>query len=143
MTNEPVSGPIDPKVHPLYHGTRADLKVGDLICAGWMTNYGTGRKAIHVYFSASLEAATWGAELAQGEGPERIYLVEPTGSFVDDPNLTDKKFPGNPTRSYRSKAPIRVMGEVATWTSHTPEQLKAMKAGIARLREQGVEAVDD
>src|SRR5882757_7005979 len=111
---------------PLYHGTRADLKPGDLIGPGYMSNYGTGRKANHVYFAATLEAAVWGAELAQGEGRGRIYLVEPTGPFVDDPNLTDKKFPGNPTKSYRSKQPVRVVGEVPEWRGHSPEQLKVM-----------------
>jgi rifampin ADP-ribosylating transferase len=145
MPNDPIApaGPRYPSPPPYYHGTRADFQGGDLIGAGWMTNYGTGRKANHVYFSATLEAATWGAELAQGDGRGRIYLVEPTGPFEDDPNLTDKKFPGNPTKSYRSKHALRVIGEVAEWTGHTPEQLQAMKDGIARLRQQGIEAVDD
>jgi rifampin ADP-ribosylating transferase len=143
MTNPTVSGPIDHQVHPLYHGTRADLKAGDLIGAGWMTNYGTGRKANHVYFSATLEAATWGAELAQGEGRQRIYLVEPTGPFVDDPNLTDKKFPGNPTKSYRSRDPIRVIGEITEWQGHTPEQLKTMRDFLETLKQKGIQAVDD
>jgi hypothetical protein len=128
---------------PLYHGTRADLKPGDLIEPGYMTNYGTGRKANHVYLSATLEAATWGAELAQGEGRERIYLVEPTGPIADDPNLTDKKFPGNPTKSYRSRFPLRVIGEISGWTGHSAEQLQTMRDHLARLRQQGIEAVDD
>ena len=127
----------------LYHGTRADLKPGDLIAPGYMTNYGTGRKANHVYLSATLEAATWGAELAQGEGRERIYIVEPTGPIADDPNLTDKKFPGNPTKSYRSRHPLRVVGEVGDWQGHSPEQLQTMREHLARLRQQGIEAVDD
>lgn len=131
----------DPR--PLYHGTRADLKPGDLIAPGHMTNYGTGRKANHVYLSATLEAAAWGAELAQGEGRERIYIVEPTGPIADDPNLTDKKFPGNPTRSYRSRDPLRVIGEVSDWQGHSAEQLKTMRDHIERLRQQGIEAVDD
>ena len=125
-----------------YHGTRAELSAGELISAGYNSNYGQRRKASWVYFSASLEAATWGAELAGGEGRERIYIVEPTGPFVDDPNLTDKKFPGNPTRSYRSAEPLRVVGEVAEWQGHSPEQLKAMKDGIERAKAQGVEAID-
>lgn len=108
-----------------------------------MTNYGTGRKANHVYFAATLEAAVWGAELATGEGPGRIYVVEPTGPWEDDPNLTDKRFPGNPTKSYRSKQPVRVIGEVKEWTGHSPEQLKIMKDHLERLKQQGVEAVDD
>lgn len=145
MKNEPVpvSGPRYPSPPPYYHGTRADLKPGDLIGAGYASNYGTRRKANHIYFSATLEAAIWGAELAQGEGRGRIYIVEPTGPFVDDPNLTDKKFPGNPTKSYRSKEPVRVTGEVTGWQGHSPEQLKTMKDHLARLKEQGIEAVDD
>src|SRR3954462_2264922 len=104
--------PRYPSPPPFYHGTRADLKVGDLIGAGYSSNYGTGRKANHVYFSATLNAATWGAELAVGDGPGRIYIVEPTGPFTDDPNVTVRKSPGNPTKSYRSKQPVRVVGEV-------------------------------
>lgn len=127
---------------PFYHGTRADLRPGDLIAPGFASNYGSGKQASWAYFSGSLDAATWGAELAQGEGRERIYVVEPTGAFVDDPNLTDQKFPGNPTRSYRSQAPLRVLGEVAEWQGHSPEQLRHMKDHLARLEEQGVEAID-
>ena len=125
-----------------YHGTRADLAPGDLIAAGYNSNYGQQKAASWVYFSATLEAAIWGAELAAGEGRERIYIVQPTGDYVDDPNLTDKKFPGNPTRSYRSQASLRVTGEVAQWQGHTPEQLSMMKDHIARLKEQGIEAID-
>ncbi len=128
-------------VPPFYHGTRADLKPGDLLAPGFASNYGP-RKLSWIYFSATLDAAAWGAELAQGEGRERIYIVEPTGPFEDDPNLTDKKFPGNPTRSYRSRDPLRITGEVAEWQGHTPEQLKAMKDGIERLKAQGIEAID-
>jgi len=126
-----------------YHGTKADLKPGDLIEAGQASNYGQRRTANHVYLSATLDAAIWGAELAVGDGPGRIYTVEPTGPIVDDPNLTDKKFPGNPTKSYRSREPLRVTGEVAQWPGHSAEQLKAMHDHLARLKEQGVEAVDD
>jgi hypothetical protein len=128
---------------PFYHGTRADLKAGDLIGPGYTSNYGKGRKANFVYFSATLDAATWGAELAQGEGPGRIYIVEPTGPIMDDPNLTDKKFPGNPTKSYRSREPLRVTGEVMEWQGHPPETLQAMKDHIERLKQQGIEAIDD
>lgn len=127
---------------PFYHGTRAELAPGELLAPGYGSNYGTGKQASWIYFSATLEAATWGAELAAGEGRERIYLVEPTAEFVDDPNLTDRKFPGNPTRSYRSQAPLRVLGEVAEWQPHPPEQLQAMKDHLARLKEQGIEAID-
>ena len=95
-----------------YHGTKADLKIGDLITPGFGSNF-VERGLKHIYFTATLEAATWGAELAKGEGRGRIYIVEPTGPFDDDPNLTDKKFPGNMTASYRSLQPLRVIGEVA------------------------------
>lgn len=126
-----------------FHGTRADLKVGDLVDVGRVSNFGSRRKANNVYFAATLEAAIWGAELAQGEGRERIYVVEPTGPFEDDPNLTDKKFPGNPTKSYRSRDPLRVIGEVAQWEGHDPETLQSMKDNVERLRQQGIEAIDD
>ena len=145
MTHEsaPASGPRYPSPPPYYHGTRMDLKVGDLIGPGYASNYGTRRKANHVYFSATLDAAIWGAELAVGDGPGRIFIVEPTGPWVDDPNLTDKKFPGNPTKSYRSKDPVRIVGEVTTWQGHPPEALQAMHAHLERLKQQGIEAVDD
>jgi len=125
-----------------YHGTRADLKPGDLISPGYASNYGQRKPASWIYFTATMDAAIWGAELASGEGRQRIYIVEPIGPFVDDPNLTDKKFPGNPTRSYRSREPLRVVGEVENWTGHPPEQLQAMKDHIERLKQQGVEAID-
>jgi Rifampin ADP-ribosyl transferase len=126
-----------------YHGTKADLKPGDLIEPGYNSNYGKGKNAAYVYLSATLDAATWGAELALGEGSGRIYIVEPTGPIEDDPNLTDKKFPGNPTKSYRSRDPLRVTGEVSDWQGHSPEQLKAMKDGLEQLRQLGVEALED
>ena len=125
-----------------YHGTKADLKVGDLIGPGHGSNFAE-RKLGHIYFSATLDAATWGAELARGDGPGRIYIVEPTGPFEDDPNLTDKKFPGNITASYRSREPLRITGEVEDWTGHSPEQLQAMRDGLARLREQGLDVIHD
>ena len=121
---------------PFYHGTRAELRPGDLLSPGFQSNY-ADRKLSWIYFSATLEAAVWGCELAAGDGRERIYIVEPTGPFEDDPNLTDKKFPGNPTASYRSRDPLRVIGEVAEWQGHSPEQLKAMKDGLARLEAEG------
>jgi rifampin ADP-ribosylating transferase len=125
-----------------YHGTRADLKAGDLIAAGHNSNFGARKQASWVYLTGTLDAAIWGAELAQGDGRERIYIVEPTGPIIDDPNLTDKKFPGNPTRSYRSREPLRVIGEVAEWEGHPPERLREMKDNLARLKAQGVEAID-
>ena len=126
-----------------YHGTKADLKVGDLIVPGYNSNYGTRKQASYVYLTATLDAATWGAELAHGEGPGRIYVVEPTGPIEDDPNLTDRKFPGNPTKSYRTRDPLRVMGEIMDWQGHSPEELKAMKDNLERLRQLGVEAIED
>jgi rifampin ADP-ribosylating transferase len=123
-------------VPPFYHGTRADLDVGDLLAPGFASNYAE-RKLSFIYFSARLESAIWGCELARGEGRERIYLVAPTGAFEDDPNLTDKKFPGNPTASYRSRAPLRVVGEITEWEPHSPERLAEMKAFLARLAAEG------
>src|SRR5882757_4289471 len=126
-----------------YHGTKADLKEGDLIEVGFNSNYGQRKQAKYIYLSATLGAATWGAELALGEGPRRIYIVEPTGPIEDDPNLTDKKFPGNPTKSYRSTHPFKVVGEVTIWQGHPSEQVKAMKDGLSRLREQGIQSLND
>ena len=126
-----------------YHGTKANLKQGDLIEPGFNSNFGQGKKAKYVYLTATLDAATWGAELALGEGIGRIYIVEPIGPFEDDPNLTDKKFPGNPTKSYRTKSPLRIIGEVTNWQGHSIEQLKAMKDGVERARQQGIEAIED
>ena len=125
------------------HGTRADLRPGDLIEAGRHSNFGKRKKAAYVYLTATLDAATWGAELAAGEGPGRIYVVAPTGPIEDDPNLTDKKFLGNPTKSYRTRDPLRVTGEITGWKGHAPEQLKAMKDHVARLAELGIEAIED
>lgn len=113
-----------------YHGTRANLKPGDLLQPGYSSNY-TERRSPWIYFSESLATATWGAELAKGEGSGRIYQVEPTGPFVDDPNLTNQRFPGNPTKSYRSREPLRIVAEYLGWQGHTPEQIQAMKDGIA------------
>ncbi|WP_394359019.1 NAD(+)--rifampin ADP-ribosyltransferase [Leptolyngbya boryana] len=126
-----------------YHGTRANLKPGDLIEPGYNSNYGQRKKASYVYLTATLDAAIWGAELAVGEAPGRIYIVEPTGSIMDDPNLTDKKYPGNPTKSYRSREPLRVTGEVTDWQGHSPEALKTMKDNLERLKQLGIEAIDD
>jgi hypothetical protein len=126
-----------------YHGTKADLKEGDLIEPGFNSNFGKRKKAAFVYLTATLDAATWGAELAQGEGRGRIYIVEPTGPIEDDPNLTDKKFPGNPTKSYRSRDALRVTGEVKDWQGHSPEQLKTMKDNLERLKQLGIEAIED
>lgn len=128
---------------PFYHGTKAHLNVGDLIEIGFRSNYGKKKQAKYIYLTATLDAAIWGAELAQGGGRERIYIVEPTGPIEDDPNLTDKKFPGNPTKSYRSLHPFKVVGEIKEWQSHTPEQLKTMKDNLERLNEMGIEAIEE
>lgn len=135
----PTHGPLPQR---FYHGTRADLKPGDLIEAGFTSNFGTGKPMSWVYLTGTLDAAIWGAELAAGDGRQRIYIVEPTGPIVDDPNLTDRKFPGNPTQSYRSRQPLRVVGEVAAWQGHPPERLKEMRDHLERLKAQGIEAID-
>lgn len=132
-----------PFAQTYFHGTKADLKIGNLIEPGINSNYGQQKKAKYIYLTATLDAAIWGAELALGADRERIYLVEPTGPIEDDPNLTDKKFPGNPTKSYRSHYPFKVVGEITIWQGHTPEQVKAMKDGLAKLKEQGIEAIED
>ena len=126
-----------------YHGTKANLKQGDMIEPGFNSNYGKQKKASYVYLTATLNAAIWGAELALGDGPGRIYIVEPTGPIEDDPNLTDKKYPGNPTKSYRSRYALRVAGEITDWQGHSPEELKAMKEHVERLKQLGIEAIDD
>jgi rifampin ADP-ribosylating transferase len=126
-----------------YHGTKASLKTGDLISPGFNSNYGKRKNAKYIYLTATLDAATWGAELAIGEAAGRIYIVEPTGPLEDDPNLTDKKFPGNPTKSYRSLHPLKVVGEVTDWQGHPEEQLNAMKNRVEQLRQQGIEAIEE
>lgn len=125
-----------------FHGTRADLKPGDLIAVGYRSNFRDVEPLSWVYFSATLDAAIWGAELAVGGGPGRIYVVEATGPIEDDPNLTDKKFPGNPTLSYRSRDPLRVIAEVTIWQGHPPELLKQMKQNVARAMAEGGKIID-
>lgn len=140
-TERTPSRTLDPG--PFYHGSKADLKVGDMLKPGYSSNFGQGKKANYVYLTATLDAATWGAELAVGDKPGRIYRVEPTGPIEDDPNLTDKKFPGNPTRSYRTKHPLRVVGEVLDWQGHSPEVLKNMRDHLDKLKRLGIEAIND
>ena len=125
-----------------FHGTRADLKPGDLIVVGYQSNFTDVKPLSWVYFTATLDAAIWGAELAVGSGRERIYVVEPTGPVVDDPNLTDKKFPGNPTLSYRSRDPLRVIAEVVNWQGHSPERLQQTKENVARAKAEGTAIID-
>ena len=126
-----------------YHGTKADLAIGALIEPGRASNYGKRAPAKFVYLSATLDAAIWGAELAVGEGRGHVYIVEPTGPIEDDPNLTDKRFAGNPTKSYRSAHPFRVVGEIIGWEGHPPERLAEMRAHLEKLRQAGVEAIEE
>lgn len=141
--NKPNELGASPFSQTFFHGTKADLKIGDYIETGINSNYGQNKNAKYIYLTATLDAAIWGAELASGNAHERIYLVEPTGPIEDDPNLTDKKFPGNPTMSYRSKHPFKVVGEITIWQGHAPDQISAMKEGLAKLKEQGIEAIED
>jgi rifampin ADP-ribosylating transferase len=132
---------------PFFHGTKAALEIGDELVAGYGSNFQAGRVSNNIYFSALVETAAWGAELATALAGSaergRIYVVEPLGPFEDDPNVTNKKFPGNPTQSYRTRHPLRVVGEVDSWQGHDPEVLKGMLDNLARLREQGLDLIED
>ena len=119
---------------PFYHGTKADLKIGDLLTAGFRSNYKPEIIMNHIYFTALPNGAGLAAALASGDGRERVYIVEPTGSYENDPNVTDKKFPGNPTRSYRSQAPLRIVGELTEWVRQTPEELQKWRDRIASIK---------
>jgi tetratricopeptide (TPR) repeat protein len=119
---------------PFYHGTKADLQIGDLLTAGSSSNYKPELIMNHIYFTALANGAGLAAALANGNGRERVYIVEPTGSFENDPNVTDKKFPGNPTRSYRSQAPLRIVGEATNWVRQTPEQVQAWREKLAKSK---------
>jgi hypothetical protein len=132
-----------PFAQTYFHGTKADVKIGDLIEVGFNSNYGQQKNAKYIFLTATLDAAIWGAELALGDGKQRIYLVEPTGEIEDDPDLTDKKFPGNPTKSYRSTYPFRVVGEVAVWQGHPAEQVNTMKKHLEQLKAQGVNSLNE
>jgi len=123
-----------------YHGTKVELEIGSLLRPGFGSNF-VERGLKHIYFTATLEAATWGAELAKGEGRGRIFIVEPTGPFEDDPNLTDKRLPGNMTASYRSADPLRITGEVEDWVGHSPERLQEMKDNLARMKQEGSDTI--
>jgi rifampin ADP-ribosylating transferase len=125
------------------HGTKADLAVGEMLVPGRESNFEAGRVMNYVYFTATLDAAVWGAELAVGVGRGRIYVVEPSGGFEDDPNVTNKKFPGNPTQSFRSREPLRVVGELVGWVGHSPEKLQAMRGGLDAWRRQGTAPIED
>jgi rifampin ADP-ribosylating transferase len=141
-TREPV--PFELYEAGVYlHGTKADLAVGEMLVPGRESNFEHGRVMNYVYFTATLDAATWAAELAAGTGRGRIYLVEPSGEFEDDPNVTNKRFPGNPTQSFRSRQPLRVVGELVDWVGHSPEKLKAMRDGLESLKRQGAARIED
>ena len=141
--NESKKKMASPFAQTYFHGTKADLKIGDLIEVGFNSNYGQRKNAKYIFLTATLDAAIWGAELALGEGSERIYLVEPTGAIEDDPDLTDKKFPGNPTKSYRSVYPFRIIGEVSHWQGHPTEQVQTMKKNLEQLKAQGINSLND
>jgi rifampin ADP-ribosylating transferase len=132
---------------PFYHGTRSALEVGAELVPGYGSNFQEGRVSNHIYFTALVETAAWGAELATAlvGSPERghIYVVEPLGPFEDDPNVTDKRFPGNPTQSYRTRHPLRVVAELESWLGHDPQTLKGMLDHLAQLREQGLDVIED
>jgi hypothetical protein len=128
---------------PFFHGTKADVRPGDLLTPGWRSNYGSGRQAKHIYVTATREGAPLAAELARGEGPGRVYRVEPLGTLEDDPNVTDKRFPGNPTRSYRTTEPLRVVEEITGWERPPAEMIRHMRERMAELAELGIEAMDD
>ena len=128
---------------PFFHGTRADLRPGDLLTPGWQSNYGSGRQAKHIYLTATREGAPLAAELARGDGPGRVYRVEPLGTIEDDPNVTDKRFPGNPTRSYRTTEPLRVVEEVTGWDPPPAHVVRHLRERMGELAEHGIEAMDD
>lgn len=119
---------------PFYHGTKADLKIGDFLTAGFRSNYHSDVIMNHVYFTSLVNGAGLAAEIIAGKGLPRVYIVEPTGSFEDDPNVTDKKFPGNPTKSYRSKEPLKIIGEITDWKRLTPEEYKMWQERLANLK---------
>lgn len=132
-----------PFAQTYFHGTKADLQIGDLIEVGYNSNYGENKNAKYIFLTSTLDAAIWGAELALGEGKPRIYLVEPTGPIEDDPDLTDKKFPGNPTKSYRSQYPFKIVGEVSKWEAHPEEQVKTMLENLRKLNEKGIKSLNE
>ena len=140
-----MTSPPEPfEVHPggYLHGTKSDLAVGDLLIPGHRSNF-RDSPLRHVYVTQTLDAAAWAAEFAQGEGRGRVYLVEPQGEIEDDPNVTDKKLPGNPTRSYRTEQPVQIVGEIDDWVGHPPEQIQAMRDHLADLKRQGLDVIID
>ena len=141
-TSEPV--PFQVYEEGVYlHGTKAELSVGEMLVPGRESNFEEGRVMNYVYFTATLDAAVWGAELAPGDDRGRVYIVEPTGKFEDDPNVTNKRFPGNPTLSFRSREPLRVVGELVDWVGHSKEKLQAMRDGLDALKRRGAAKIED
>ena len=128
---------------PFFHGTKAELRVGDLLSPGFRSNYRPEVVMNHIYFTALVKGAGLAAELAPGDDVPRVYAVEPTGAFEDDPNVTDKKFPGNPTRSYRTTEPVTIVGELVDWVGHPAEQVQAMRDGLAALQQKGEAVIYD
>ena len=127
---------------PFFHGTKAELNVGDLLKPNNLSNY-QNKKSNYIYFTATLDAAKWGAELAKSNSKERIYLVEPLGEFENDPNLTDKRFPGNPTRSYRSKYPLKIIAELSSWERHSDEEINNMLSALKKLKKKKKNVIYD
>ena len=127
---------------PFFHGTKAELRIGDLLEPQYLSNY-QDKKSNYIYFTATLNAAKWGAELARSTLKERIYIVEPLGDFENDPNLTDKRFPGNPTRSYRSISPLKIVAELGSWERHPDEEINQMLSSLKKLSEQGKNVIYD
>jgi rifampin ADP-ribosylating transferase len=127
---------------PFFHGTKVELKIGDLLEPQHLSNY-QNKKSNYIYFTATLNAAKWGAELATSTSKERIYIVEPLGEFENDPNLTDKRFPGNPTRSYRSKSPLKIIAELGLWERHTDEEINQMLSSLKKLSDEGKNVIYD
>jgi Rifampin ADP-ribosyl transferase len=137
-----VSGKLPLDEGPFFHGTKADLRVDELLTAGFRSNYRPEIVMNHIYFTALRDGAGLAAELAAGDAAPRVYAVEPTGAFEDDPNVTDKKFPGNPTRSYRSRDPLRILGEVTDWTRLTPGALQGWRDRLAAIRAERGEIIN-
>lgn len=127
---------------PFFHGTKAKLQIGDLLEPQHLSNY-QDKKSNYIYFTATLEAAKWGAELAKSSSKERIYIVEPLGEFENDPNVTDKRFPGNPTRSYRSKSPLKIVAELGSWERHSNEVIDHMLSSLKKLSDEGKNVIYD
>lgn len=127
---------------PFFHGTKAELKIGDLLEPQHLSNY-QNKKSNYIYFTATLNAAKWGAELAASNAKERIFIIEPLGEFENDPNLTDKRFPGNPTRSYRSKSPLKIVAELGAWERHSEEEINQMLASLKKLSDEGKNVIYD